>query len=63
MLLPEAHGFGDSRRTAKEIFDCLAAEHTMTGVSGATTRDHAASRRPIQDSGSSHADLSTAGEN
>jgi hypothetical protein len=32
------------------------AEHTMTGVSYATVRDYAASRRPVQNSGSSHAD-------
>src|SRR6266568_156055 len=56
MLLPEAHGSGNPPRTAKEIFDRLVAEHTMTGVSYATVRDYVASRRPIQSSGPSHAD-------
>ncbi len=56
MLLPEAHGSGNPPRTVKEIFDRLAAEHTMTGVSYAIVRDYVASRRPIQNSGSSRAD-------
>jgi hypothetical protein len=56
MLLPEANGSGNPRRTVKEIFDRLLAEHVMTSVSYATVRDYVTSRRPIQTSGSSHAD-------
>ncbi len=56
MLLPEANGSGNPRRTVKEIFDRLVAEHMMTSVSYATVRDYVTSRRPIQSSGSSHAD-------
>ncbi len=56
MLLPEANGSGSPRRAVKEIFDRLVAEHMMTSVSYATVRDYVTSRRPVQSSGSSHAD-------
>jgi len=49
-------GSGNPPRAVKEIFDRLVAEHTMTGVSYATVRDYAASRRPIQTSRSPHVD-------
>ncbi len=43
-------------RTVKQIFDYVAAERQMTGVSYATVRDYVASRRLPQQPGSPHRD-------